>query len=280
MTLTTKILSTLIACTLTINAQELKVADFLKSALSKNPNISNVKVEVKATKKVKGLSDWEALNILIKADIKENGKIKPIAESTTYFTNGRFIANSLTDMKTGLQIKLEPTFLNEYYLDSKIISGSKDSKHKIVIFSDPLCGFCKKSIPKLLRITKKHPKQFAVYYYDYPIDTIHPASKTIIKINEKLREGKNTSQKLELVTEMYDFDINPRETNEEKILSSYNNEFGYKLTIKQINSKEILKSTKESLDIAAKMSIHGTPSVYFDGEKDDAISMYRQFLKK
>lgn len=263
----------------TLSAKELEVSKFLENALKSNPSISNVSIEKKSEKQVQNLKGWKALNIAIKATVTEGGKKRPISETSTYFTNGRFIANSLTDMQTGELITLEPEFLEEYYLKENLISGTSKSKHKIAIFSDPLCPFCKKSIPKILRVLKKQPNNFAVYYYDFPLDSIHPAARTLVQINEKLRHGKNRETKLDSIFEMYDFDINARETNEKVIVDTYNKEFGYELKVEDINTEEIKEAIKKSFDIAMKLGVKGTPSLYVDGIKDGSMTKYKKFIK-
>lgn len=256
----------------------IEVTDFLKKALQGNPNISEVKIEKKAEKKVDGLKGWKAENIAISARVKDGSKEgKLINETSTYFTNGRFFANGLTDMKNNRQITLEPKFAKEFYRKENLISGSNSSKHKVVIFSDPLCPYCKKSVPKMLRILKKHPEQFAVYYYDLPLDSIHPASPVIVKINEKLRADK-PSKKVDTILEMYDFDIPYAERNEDKIIKAYNDEFGYKLTKEDINTKKVKDAVASSRKIATQMGVGGTPTFYFDENKDDGTK-YKNYLK-
>lgn len=262
-----------------IYAKEIKATEFLKHALEANPQVTDVKVTLQDSKKIKNLDGWTAQNIMIKANIKQGNKIKPISEASTYFTNGKFIANGLTNMQTGQQITLEPKFKNDFYSKDNLISGSLKSKHKIVIFSDPLCPFCRKNVPKVLRAVKKHPDLFAVYYYDLALKNLHPASPTIVKINETLRLKNKDTSKLDLIFDMYDFDIDARETNESKILDAYNKQFGYSLKSKDINAKETKTKVSNSSQVAEKMSVNGTPTFYIDNEKDNSGIAYRKYIK-
>jgi len=276
-----KILNLLVAgslSTVMLSAEDTMVKGFLEKALKSNPSLSNVKVEIKNSKEIKGLKGWKAQNVIISADLKEKGKVRKINEPSTYFSNGIFMTNSLTNMKTGMQITLEPEFLSKYYLDKNIIIGNKNSKHKVIIFSDPLCPYCIKEVPKLLRALKKHPKTFAVYYYDFPLLRLHPASGTLVKIGEYLRSQNNIS-KVDILLDMYDSDINPREQNEKKILEHYNEQFSTQVTVENINTKEIKKNLDDVRNIAAKLNVTGTPSFYFDGNKG-APSSFKTFLKK
>lgn len=255
--------------------------EFLEKALVSNPNLSGIKINVLNTKKIKGLRGWKAYNLQVTGNFKTNGKVKHIKEASMYFSNGTYMTSNMTNMLTGEKISIQPKFLNNYYLKENLISGDSNSKHKIAIFSDPLCPFCREKIPKFLGILKRHPKDFAVYYYDFPLTNIHPASGTIVKINEVLRFKAKKNKKLDIVLEMYNLDINPRENNPEAILSKYNKELERSVNMKEVQSKKVKDMLFNDSDIAAKMSVGGTPTVFVDGEIDESryLTNYKKFLK-
>ena len=254
---------------------------FLEKALVSNPNISNVKVTVLDSEKVKQLKNWKVYNLQVSAKLNNNGKTKTIKESATYFSNGVFMTSNMTNMLTGEKVSIKPKFLSSFYTNNNLISGTAKSAHKIAIFSDPLCPFCREKIPKLLRILKRYPKEFAVYYYDFPLTNIHPASGTIVKINEALRLKNQDKNKVDIVLEMYDFDITPSETNATTILNKYNKQLGRSVTKNVIESKKIANIISNDSDIATKMSVQGTPTVFIDGKIDSSrySTGYKKFLK-
>jgi protein-disulfide isomerase len=75
-----------------------------------------------------------------------------------------------------IPVCIAPEFKSEFYKKSNLISGDENSKHKVAIFSDPLCPFCKKFVPQAMEYMKKYPKEFALYYYHLPLATLHPAA--------------------------------------------------------------------------------------------------------
>ena len=275
------ILGTLIASRLfagTQNSDTTGVKKFLENALKSNPSLSNVNVKVRNIKDVDGLKGWKAENITVSATISEKGNIRKINEPSTYFSNGTFMTNSLTNIKTGMQVTLEPKFLKSYYLKSNIISGNSKSKYKVVIFSDPLCPFCKKFVPKTLRALKKYPEKFAIYYYDFPLSNLHPASETLVKIGEHNRHVKGAS-KIDAVLDMYDSEINPSTRDSQKILSSYNDQFGTSVSMKDLKSKKTLGNIRKIKEIASKLNINGTPTFFYDGNKGTPDT-YKLYMKK
>lgn len=247
-------------------AQDISVDKFLSNALKSNPAFKNLSVKVTGTEKIDGLKNWKAYNIEVSGQVTDNGKVQKVHETSTYFSDGRFLSSNMTDMQTGQKITIEPKFLESYYRSENLISGTSKSKHKIAIFSDPLCPFCRKDVPKLLRFAKRHPSDFAIYYYDLPLN-IHPASDTIVKINEAAR--KHSKDKTETVLSMYDLEVNSRETNPDVLIKSYNSQLGTKIKKSVIKSKSIDNKLKKDSEIAGKLSVNGTPSVFIDGKRSE-----------
>jgi len=255
--------------------QTIKVKDFLQQALNKNPSIENVKVTENFSKDIKNLRGWKAVNIKIQGRLK-NGK--SLNESSTFFTNGVFLSNGFTNMITGEQITLKPKLTQKDYKERNLISGSKTSKHKIAIFSDPMCPFCRRRVPPLIRILKRYPEKFAIYYYDFPLTQIHPASDTIVRLSELQRENASEEKKLDAVLSMYDLQINPTETDSEKIIKEYNLELNKKFTKKDLDNKKIKKYLNEDAKLINRLQLNGTPTIYFDDELDTNGDKYKKFL--
>lgn len=269
-----KIILAIVAISTLASADTIKVKDFLENALKANPSMGNVKVIEKYSKDLKNLKGWKAVNIEITGKLKNGRKIN---ETSTFFTNGVYLVNNLTNMLTGEQITLRPVMTKKDYLKRNLISGNSKSKHKVAIFSDPECPFCRRRVPPLIRILKRYPDEFAVYYYDLPL-AIHPASDTIVRLSMQQRYKKSKNKKLEAVLAMYDLQIDPMEKNKKQIIKNYNIALNEKMTEKDIHDKKIENFIQKDQEIANKLNINGTPTIYFDGDYDMNGEKYKKFL--
>jgi len=258
------------------------VEDYLSEQILKSPAVESDDVEVVSHKPLKDIEGWEAYIVKITAKIKN--RKEPIHQKEIFFSNGRYITNDIIDMKTGdsLKNKIKPKMNSKYYNQEHLVSGYPNAKHRIAIFSDPLCPFCRQYVPEALEYMKKDPKKYAVYYYHLPLPNLHPASVTLVKatIAAELKGKKIDLMKL------YQ-DIQPdnprkknfiayREKDEQKILDLFNKVMGTHITKADINSPMVKKRYKEEQKIAQEMMVAGTPTVYFDDEFDKLKTKYKK----
>ena len=126
---------------------------------------------------------WQAYFVTIEADVKQGSEQRRISQNGTYFVSGDVIAPELVNIKTGERYNdlLTPDFSNAFYTKANRISGEANATHKVAIFSDPLCPFCRRYVPEAVAYMAKYPKTFAVYYYHLPLAGLHPASVTLTK---------------------------------------------------------------------------------------------------
>ena len=250
-----------------------EVVSFLKNNISKNPNVISLDVKVVDKKDLQKPEGWQAYIVSFEGKAKVGKDEKKISQNSIYFVKDGIIATELIDMKTGLKLNdtISPKFKDEFYTKSNLIYGDENAAHKIAIFSDPLCPFCKAFVPGAIEYMKKYPKDFAVYYYHYPLEGLHPASPTICRAAIYLElQGKQDS-----LLKIYNLKIDPRETNEQKILDVINSTLGTKISIKDIHSIMVQSQFEGDRDIANALLVNGTPSVYFDGEKDATKNKYK-----
>ncbi len=85
-----------------------------------------------------------------------------------YLVEGRFIPLD----KVGKGPDLKTVDVTKIPLDRAILFGSKKAKHKVVIFDDPDCTYCKKLHMEIKRILKER-NDIAFYIKLYPLPT-HP----------------------------------------------------------------------------------------------------------
>jgi len=248
-----------------------KVEDFLDDKFMENPRLKSVDVAVTDVVPLSQLKGWNAYIVDVEAYLKSQPKRK-IKQRMIWFSNGRIMTKELTDMQTGESLTdlVKPPFKDEYYTKENLVFGDTDAKHKIAIFSDPLCPFCKGFVPGALSYMKKHPKKFAVYYYHFPLERLHPASVHLVKAAAaaELQGHKNVVEKL------YKVKINPRETDVKKILQAFNKAVGTKLTPKDLNTPAVIKQVNRDLDIANAVMVGGTPTIYLDGKVDNTKKKY------
>jgi predicted DsbA family dithiol-disulfide isomerase len=261
-----------------MSATNAEVEKFLENSLGKNPNISALNIKVLEKKPLQNPKDWDAFIINLSATVKQGKDERPITQNMVYFAKGDVITSELIDMKTGdhLRNSIAPAFRDEYYDKAHLVSGTEKSKHKVVIFSDPQCPFCKNFVPEAINYMKNYPETFALYYYHLPLVSMHPAALQITKaaIAAELKGEKD------IILKMYKTEIGAREQDEQKIVDAFNKAAGTKITVKEIHSEEVEKHSKHDLDVALSMMVNGTPTMFFDGKKDASKGQYKEVKVK
>jgi len=228
------------------------------------------------------LSDgWTGYVFKIKLAIHTSKtKTKIININDILFSNGTFITSELRSMK-GLDLKrtIHPKLDKRYYTDSHLIAGNKNAKHKLVLFSDPLCPICTGETPKIIKTVQQHPDIFALYYISYPLD-MHPTAKTIAKAAQLLRYKNMQNADYKVYTAHLDKYFDPyTNKNDKKSLMALNKVLGTKLTIKDVNSPFITKQIKSDIKLANDALVNGTPTLFIDGKVDLTRETYKKYIK-
>ncbi|QOP45458.1 DsbA family protein [Sulfurimonas paralvinellae] len=248
-----------------------KVEDFLDDKFMENPRLKSVDVKVSDVVPLSQLKGWNAYIVDVKAYLKSKPK-RLIKQRMIWFSNGRIITKELTDMQDGESLTdlVKPPFKDEYYTKENLIFGNADAKHKVAIFSDPLCPFCKGFVPGALDYMKKQPEKFAVYYYHFPLERLHPASVHLVKAAAaaELQGHKNVVEKL------YKVHVNSNERDVKKILGAFNKVEGTNLTPKDLNTPAVIKQVNHDYDTANAVMVSGTPTIYLDGKVDNTKQKY------
>ena len=254
-------------------ASNSEVEAFLTKQIGGNPSIKTLKVKVVDKKALKSPKGWDAMVINLKATVKQGKSERPITQRMVYFVSGDYLTTDLTNIKTGEQLKnsIAPDFKAEFYKKSNLIYGNENAEHKVAIFSDPLCPFCRKFVPKAIEYMKKYPTKFAIYYYHLPLVSLHPASVALTKAATAAKlEGRK-----ETVLEMYKVQIGARESDNQKILDAFNKQLGTKITLKDIEASAVKKHAAFDMEVAQSMMVNGTPTMFFDGKKDASKAKFK-----
>jgi thiol-disulfide isomerase/thioredoxin len=278
MLLMPKLSATLLLCASLFGATDAEVVTFLKKGIGNNPSISNLDVDISGKQNVSGMSGWQAYFVTIEADVKQGAENRHINQNGTYFVNGDIIAPELVNIKTGERYNdlIARDFNVAYYTKANLVSGDVNAAHKVAIFSDPLCPFCKRYVPEALSYMAKYPKTFAVYYYHFPLSQLHPAAVTLTKAAIAAEQnGVN-----DVTLKMYQVDINPNEKDDQKIIDAFNKTVKTKLTLADIRRPSVIKQFELDQKAVRAMMVNGTPTVFFDGNKDTKKMKYKDVKVK
>lgn len=259
-------------------ATDADVVSFLKKGIGNNPNISNLKIDVSGKKSLPAMSGWDAYFVTIEADVKQGGDTRHINQNGTYFVSGNILAPELVNLKTGERYNdsVAPDFNDAFYTKSNRISGEANATHKVAIFSDPLCPFCRRYVPEALSYMTKYPKTFAVYYYHLPLTSLHPAAVTLTKA--AIAAEQNGID--DAVSKLYKVEVNANEKDEQKILNAFNKTFGTKIDSDDIRRSSVVKQFEFDQKVSQSMMVAGTPTVFFNGKKDPSKNKYKDIKIK
>ena len=268
-----KLLVTIIALSSILSANEDLVESFLHKGIGSNPNITSLDISVVDKIPLDQPKGWEAYIIQLKGTAKMGAKTKPISQRSIYFVGDGLITSELYDLETGqkLNSKVSPKFKEQYYDEKHKISGDKDAVHKVVIFSDPLCPFCRSYVPEALNYMKKYPRTFEVFYYHFPLKSLHPAAVPLVKA-ALVAEMKGQD---DVVSNLYKVKVGGREKNVQKIIDAFNKVQGSKITLMDITAPAVNEQLKHAMNVAEEHLVNGTPTVFFDGKKDASKLTYK-----
>nr|WP_275853405.1 thioredoxin domain-containing protein [Sulfurimonas sp. SAG-AH-194-C20] len=249
-----------------------KLEKYLTEKYEDNPNIKTIIVKVEGVKPLQGIRGWNAYIIALEATLKNKPK-ELIKQKHIWFSNGTMITEKLTNLSNGdnYEDEVKPDIKASEYSKENLVYGNENAKHKVVIFSDPLCPFCKDFAPEALLYMKKYPEKFAVYYYHFPLLRIHPASAIITRAAVVAQRAgvKDVSIK------MYDIKVNAQEKNVDKILSAFNKVVGSHVTEKDIKVASVTAEINHDTNFATNLFVGGTPTIYFDGKIDKTRKKYK-----
>ena len=248
-----------------------KIAGFLEDKFSENPRLKSVDVEVEEVRTLKQLPKWNAYILNVSAVLKTKQK-RTLHQKMIWFSNGKFITKDLTDIHTGESLiqSVKPKVKAKYYTKDHLIYGNANARHKVVIFSDPLCPFCRGFVPGAIKHMKKEPQKYAVYYYHFPLARLHPASVTLVKA----AVAAELKGKKDVIAKLYNVKINSRERNVQKILDAFNKAENTKITVNDIKQPQVIKELQHDKAVGDDLMVSGTPTVYIDGAIDKTRQKY------
>jgi len=274
MSLMSKLLMSLLAATITLSANvsvdTKTLLNYIKRNVVKNPQVKVKSIEILEKKTHKDIPGWDIYLTTMQLTFRK----KDIDAPEMIFVKDGLATGHLVNLKTGRDYRneIKPTVPENLYDDAHLLFGSKNAKHKILIFSDPQCPFCQEVVPEIFAAAKKSPDLMAVYYYHLPLKRIHPVSGMLTAI----MHAAQSEGKLDVVEKMYTLKINPGETDVKKIIAAVKKHTGYAITEEKIKSKEVVDALKADEKAAGRMMVSGTPTVYIDGQWDKMRDGYKK----
>ena len=269
-------ISILLSGALYAASNEQNIVDFEKKRISQNPNIQvkDIKIE---TKKELPLSGWSGYILNVQADVQG----KSINAKDILFSDGKYIALELIDSETGKSLKdlVTPNLTEKYYDKSKLIAGNHNAKDKIVIFSDPLCPFCKDYVPDVIKYVNKNSDTIALYYYNFPL-MIHPAATPLSKLAEIAKSKGIKDAELKTYETNWEPYFDEKTTDEKKILEAFNKEFKTSIKQEELSDKNLDSLIKKDISMGDDVMVQGTPTIFINGVKDASKQKFETLGKK
>lgn len=274
MSLMSKLLMSTVLATVTLSATPSKeiLLNYVKKVVVKNPQVKVKDIKIIEERTVESLKGWQIL--LTTMDLEYQKKQMSVPEMM--FIKDGVIAPDLIDLATGKDYRknIKPSVPKSFYNEEHRLFGNKDAKHKILVFSDPECPFCRDVVPGLLKAAKENPSKIALYYYHLPLLRIHPVSDVLTRVMYVAqKEGKT-----DVVEKMYTLKIDAREKNVTKILSAIKSHTGYSISAAKIDKKEIEDAIRADEKSAGRMMVAGTPTIYIDGKWDKQRDGYKKLI--
>ena len=271
-----KILTLSIFLSASLFASDDVVVEFEKKRVAQNPNVKVNSITVN-TKKELPVSGWNGYIL----DVNANVQGKEINAKDIIFSDGKYISLDLIDAKTGKSLKdfVTPNLTAKYYDKSKLIAGNHNAKDKIVIFSDPLCPFCMDYVPDVIKYVNKNKDNIALYYYHFPLISIHPAAVPLSKLIEVARHKGIKDVELKAYQINWEQYFDSKSIDEKKILEAFNKEFKTNIKLEEITSNDINEKLKKDISMGEDVMVQGTPTVFVNGEKDSSRQKYETLGK-
>ena len=282
MSLMSKLLSLAVVTTLTLSANSDvdEVKSYVKKFMVKNDKVKVTDVDIIGTKHLDEPKGWDVYFVNIHANVKKSPTVyDKVTVPETLFVKDGYTVPTLINLETGEDLKtiLKPELKADIYEEKHLIVGNKNAKHKIVIFTDPMCPFCRQKVPEIYKAVKENPESFALYYYHMPLLRIHPVSDIITRA---MLVAQSKGVKNDDIMKLYTFKIDAREVNATKVLGEMKKQFNLDITEKEINDEKISKEIIFDREMATKSMVSGTPTVYIDGKWDPSRNKYKKLISK
>jgi len=258
------------------NEIDKKIIKFEKYRILRNPTIKLLDIKIFYKQKIK---NWNAYVVNLKIKLLRQGN-KEINFKDILFSDGKVIATELFNIN-GADFKrfVSPKLTNKYYNKQHLIAGNINAKNKVVLFSDPLCPFCINAAPKTIKQIKKR-KDIAMFYYHFPLLSLHPASDVISRFMVVAHKKGIKDLVLRIYEAKLDSKLDISNNDPKVILPILNKIFHTKITTNDINQKWVKKEISTDIKMGEDVLVRGTPTIFVNGIKDSGKVAIKKLLEK
>ena len=248
-----------------------KVEEFINN--NSNPDVLNFKIN-------KGVTidkEWTAflVSINVKNSSKPVDEIFLIDKTNNYITQTVFdISKNSNLMNTAFE-KLHIPFDKNFYSENNLVYGNSKSKNKLVVFTDPFCPACINFIGNDL--SKKQQtldkNDVAVYFYSIPVVN-NPLNETLIKTLILYKLNNKKAIDFDLYNEIVANRIFSNIIDKQVLLSKFNEVFETDYKLNELESKKVVDIYNNNLNIAEKIGLKATPTVFYNELLDMSRKKY------
>ena len=250
-----------------------KVLDFEKLRLSQNQSITLRNVNI-ATKKALPIKGWYGYRLTVEADVPGRG---PISVNDMVFSDGEAFTMELINMKTEQSFKelLLPKVTDVFYKKSHLVAGDEKAKNKVVVFSDPLCPACQQSLPAIINIANDTSKDIALYYYHFPLLSIHPAADTVSRAMIVAKQKGIKDIEAKVYAANFNKYFNAKQTDVKIVLDGFNKALKTNITQDELNKIDVIDELATDVKMGEDVMVQGTPTIFVNGVNDRERSLFQ-----
>lgn len=276
------VIVSLLALTLQLQAMsEPAVKQYMRNYIEKKMNAPVKKIDVVSNYLIPNAGGWEVYFLSMKVGIMLGGTQRDAIVNQTVFTKGEKITFKL--MKKGKEGQKDVDYANilkpkvpmDAYDDSHFLMGSRSAPHKILVFSDPFCPYCRDKLPEIMNVVNANPKTYGLYYYHLPLLRIHPAADLTTKAMHLFQKKGDIKNMMAL----YDLFLEPTETNPKEIIKAIKEKTGVSFTLAQLQSEEVKEAIRVDMAMKQRLQVTGTPTIFIDGMWDKMRTEYKKYAK-
>ena len=252
-----------------------------KKMVSANKRFVVDRIDIKTRKKIDKKWTMYVFNLYIQDKRTKKKTTAPMI----IFTDGVHQTNSLMNINTGKRYEtdekirlegkrreakkkqrenFEKSFVlnKNYYNKEHLIVGNINAKNKIIMISDPLCVACIGAFPTIYSAVESK-KDFALFYYHFPLRELHPTAMIIVKAMKYAEEHgkKDVVRKIMFADLGKSYDVY-KERDSRTALKAFNKVMGTSYTLNDIKNV----SLENDMKIGKDVHLRGTPTIIFNSQ--------------
>jgi len=262
------------------------VTNYMKRYVEKKTGAQVENIDIVSSYPIEDAHGWNVYFLSIKAKVKLGDKYQETIIPQTVFAKGNRITLKLmkkgklnsdgTRQKGKNYAKiLKPKVPDEAYNEEHFLTGNINAPHKMLLFTDPFCPYCREKIKEIMAVVNHNSEQYALYYYHFPLVKIHPASDVTTRAMHILQKRGDLTDMLKL----YHLPIEATETDTDKILEAIKTKTGVTITKQEINSPETKEAITFDKSMGRRLQVTSTPTIFIDGQWDSTRKAYKQYAR-